>query len=508
MAEFNYRDLYDLFVKSEFDDPAAPAPKLESQLGKQLGGKGVTGEESAYGKVYDSLEHPDRVFKFTQGDRGTFDNEMNMLMEAALEEQTAVPFPHSAEFYPESKGSDIGMGVIEMEKRDLGPKLHSTIGGHERKAEFKKAQELAQLYQAGIAHQDNHVGNIRYNPQRGEVDIIDLGLAEPATAGNYTRRAENVRKGLRKSQDLDAARLYEGLLADANAKGHFTHQSEVGDAARAIVREGEDILGMTTGEYVESVIPEPKRPGIDAPQGQVVFRSDTPPPLPGTKTMDAMFAELDTTPPKAVLGSRDPFATALIQAPKAPKINPKLINRIKSGVQGGIGFGLSDLIPSAEVIRTGSEQGLPQAGQQFVQEAAEGLPMGLSAGVISALAPAAAPTIGVLGGGLLLSEGARSLNEATRALTGESALSKIRQTIGTKDRTGRATPGGSLEERFAQEQAQIVNPPTITPTKGKPRRAQIKDTPMPGLAHRLRLAGDRFNPMRGEFGLTELIFGR
>lgn len=170
---------------------------------------------------------------------------------------------------------------------------------------------------------------------------------------------------------------------------------------------------------------------------------------------------------------------------------------------------LPDVIPSAEVIKATAESG-PLAGiGEYAKEQAMSIPTSAAVGLGTYLVPGALPFIPGVAGGVALKEAGRSLQEASRQLTGESALSKIRQTIGTKPRTGFAT--STPQETYRRAQQRVDNPPQIKPlTRPVSKSNQInrQSSPMDEFARRARMAGARFNPLKGEFGLTEMLFGR
>lgn len=170
---------------------------------------------------------------------------------------------------------------------------------------------------------------------------------------------------------------------------------------------------------------------------------------------------------------------------------------------------LPDVIPSAEVIKATAEGG-PLAGLgEYAKEQVIAIPTGAAVGLGTYLVPGALRFVPGIAGGVALTEAGRSLQEASRQLTGESALSKIQQTIGTKPRTGFST--STPQEKYQRAQQRVNNPPQIKPlTKAVPKSNQInrQSSPMDEFKRRARMAGSRFNPLKGEFGLTELLFGR
>jgi len=167
---------------------------------------------------------------------------------------------------------------------------------------------------------------------------------------------------------------------------------------------------------------------------------------------------------------------------------------------------LPDVIPSAEVIKATAKGG-PLAGiGEYAKEQVMSVPTSAAVGLGTYLVPGALPFVPGVAAGVALTEAGRSLQEASRQLTGESALSKIRQTIGTKPRTGFAT--STPQETYQRAQQRVNNPPQIKPlTRPVPKSNQInrQSSPMDEFKRKMRLAGERRNPSRGEFGLTETL---
>ena len=158
--------------------------------------------------------------------------------------------------------------------------------------------------------------------------------------------------------------------------------------------------------------------------------------------------------------------------------------------------GVADLIPSAEAVRAGYEQGPGAMGKQMARDFVAGLPV--SAALTPVLAnPAVAPLAPGVGLGLIGSAAVEAADEAVRQETGEGITPKLRQFLGTRKRTG-----------LADKPYKIPTEPKPIPTLGvaKPRSGlqKFRDE----IQFRKDLAGERFNPRRGEFGLSELIFGR
>jgi hypothetical protein len=159
--------------------------------------------------------------------------------------------------------------------------------------------------------------------------------------------------------------------------------------------------------------------------------------------------------------------------------------------------GAADLLPSEQAIRAGYSQGPAAMGKQMARDFVEGIPAGLgAAGILStpALAPAA-PGIGL---GMVGTQAAKSLNEVVRQETGEGIVPKVRQALGTKPRTGVASP----------RPTQSAVTPTIKPLSVAGKQEMKRRQNRNELQRRVDLMKERFNPRKGEFGLSELLFGR
>tara|TARA_R100001086_G_scaffold1071_2_gene637 strand:+ start:3789 stop:5978 length:2190 start_codon:yes stop_codon:yes gene_type:complete len=195
--------------------------------------------------------------------------------------------------------------------------------------------------------------------------------------------------------------------------------------------------------------------------------------------------------------------------------------------------GLYESIPSAEVIKATGEEGIGAGIKTYASEIMEGLPYmaGLAGAtyVVPALASVAPPVLGGLG----VYEAGRSVNELSRQTTGETALSKLQQTAGKvapgvlgKPSTGSAyrynEDARAKEERLRKiASGELVEPipqlnaytplPISMVTRPQQELDAYRDqqpTASNPLVQRIQLAGKRFNPARGEFGLTELFFGQ
>ena len=160
--------------------------------------------------------------------------------------------------------------------------------------------------------------------------------------------------------------------------------------------------------------------------------------------------------------------------------------------------GAADLIPSPEAIRTGYTKGPAAMGRQMAQEFIQSLPTAAGTAMLMST-PLAAPLAPGVGAGMVGTAGARALNEVVRQETGEGIVPKLRQALGTAPRTGIANPPRVGAKPLTAQ---------IKPLTKAQRLEQQRQQNRSELQRRLELAGQRFNPLRGEFGLSELLRGR
>lgn len=176
---------------------------------------------------------------------------------------------------------------------------------------------------------------------------------------------------------------------------------------------------------------------------------------------------------------------------------PELLSAIKK-TPSSLLPGAADLIPSPEAVRTGYSQGPVAMGKQMAQEFVQSLPTAAAAaGVLST--PLAAPLAPGIGAGLVGTAGARALNEVVRQETGEGIVPKVRQFLGTAPRTGI-----SAKPRVGDQPLTATVKPLTSAQRSEMQRQQNRNE----LQRRVDLVQERFNPRRGEFGLSELLFGR
>lgn len=144
-------------------------------------------------------------------------------------------------------------------------------------------------------------------------------------------------------------------------------------------------------------------------------------------------------------------------------------------------------------IGTGTEAGarLAGAGLQRVAPALAGVVNPAVAGLARFAGPAGLTYSGITG-----------TNEFVKAATGEDIPSKLQQFLGTKERTG----GANVNRQ--REVTPNYSIPTITPLTAAQKTNILNRQNENEFQKRLRLAGERFNPSKGEFGLSELLLGR
>ena len=488
---------------------------LDIRSGKAEGWERI-GDPSAYGGIFRSPSNPGKVVKIQEGDFATYDNEIARQFEAYMNRpssdwgQFSTPALGQTGFFPTEEVTGMhndlfpndvpvnkfepmqqGISFIEMDEADF-----DTTEAMTGREQLSRAKGLIDLHRQGIAHRDTHGGNIKYNINTDQPVILDYGLAGRTNIQDYAHRTAVVQAGLEATGNTDLLDLWNEVNGDlVNDKLSATNSKDTRAANRAWedwIRQGEDVVMRTD---------------MDTPPIDLGGLKQEPEALrqePVSKRQGAQKFGGPAQPAVGVLGSSF-FPTT------EPKGLSKLTGLIKGAlnkpfVKGSLSVGAADFIPSAEALRTAETKGIPAGVGQMGNEFLRGMPIALTAGMVTAAAPVTVPVVAGAGTGMLLTEGARSLNELTRIGTGETALSKFRQAIGTEERTGLASPGNSFKEQMAKLKDPVI--PVITQTTRPPVRLPLEDTPMPAVARRLRLAGERFNPSKGEFGITELLFGR
>jgi hypothetical protein len=176
---------------------------------------------------------------------------------------------------------------------------------------------------------------------------------------------------------------------------------------------------------------------------------------------------------------------------------PGVLQNIKK-VPSSLLPGAADLIPSPEAIRTGYAQGPVEMGKQMAQEFAQSLPTAAGSAMLLST-PVLAPFAPGIGAGMVGVAGTKALNEVVRQETGEGIVPKVRQFLGTAPRTGVSAPARQGEKPLVAQ---------VKPLTEAQRTQMNKNQTRSEMQRRMDLAKERFNPRKGEFGLSELLFGR
>ena len=232
-------------------------------------------------------------------------------------------------------------------------------------------------------------------------------------------------------------------------------------------------------------------------QGNAIPLQPFPPerPLVGRISIGDNYA--DATP-AASYKSQPRYYSTLV-----PGVTPETINRIAGDIKrtpSSLLPGVADLIPSAEAVRRGYQEGPQAMGEQMAKDFVAGLPVAAAAAPILSSAPLA-PLAPGIGAGLVGNAAVEAVNEVVRQQTGEGIVPKIRQAIGTRPRTGVSSAGyRAPTAEYRPQQITKATPQAVANLKKQQTQNEIQ--------RRLRLVGERFNPGKGEFGLTEILFGR
>ena len=479
------------------------------------------GDPSAYGGIYENPDlYPGKVFKFQEGKFNVYDNETAKQFDAALRASEIdldyeVPNVGRTGFIPTGKGlieeavygkhrpagvsgispDQSGVSWIEMDKADFAETSPNPISN------LAKSQALIDLYRkTGIIHNDVHGGNIKFNPKTNKGVLLDFALSKnnADTAfgdAGFTYRDQRVTQlqtALSETNNRGMLQLFNEAYGDLLND----YESDPGPKTKAalmdLIEQGEEVASRVSTN-------------IDP-----VFPTD----VPLTKGDKSFVITRQGAQDWNVVNSFDNTFVPDTKELNTRGFTPANVTNNFGGRMAGLAWGAAEAIPSAESIRLLFERGWKPAAWQYGKEQIQGAPVGAGVGLVSYAAPAIGPYALAAGGAAVLSNAAEAGNELVRQTTGESALSKLRQAIGTKKRTGYSGKGASLEERIAAEQAQIRNPPTVQ-RLGDNKTKFGNRTPLENMnplaaeaARRLRMAADRLNPARFEFGLTELVFGR
>jgi hypothetical protein len=314
--------------------------------------------------------------------------------------------------------------------------------------------------------------------QRFQQFIRDTGLEQ-------TRPGTLVMNSPIGSEDLYNRRVRAGETADTSSTVR---------KLQPFYEAGQLLPNLRGSSYMSAgfgpTLQEGKQYGYVDAQGRVV-------PLQPTPTESALRGQVRVPQVGPSVVRQD--VLPLASTPRYYSADP-----VTAGAQGAMEFGrairrtpaallpgAADLIPSPEAIQTGYREGAGAMARQMAGEFMQGLPV--SAAAASALAnPIGAVVAPGIGAGMVGVAGARALNEVVRQQTGEGIVPKLRQALGTAPRTGVADRNRARPLGVSGQPARVVPTRQMNPVV---REVQ----------NRLGLAGARFNPARGEFGLSELL---
>lgn len=203
----------------------------------------------------------------------------------------------------------------------------------------------------------------------------------------------------------------------------------------------------------------------------------------------------------------------------APGISPDVVNA--KAIGNAAKLSAVDLIPSREAVRDLARGDVKQGATRMAQEYVQGIPVALGAGTALSSLPAQAaavanPLAAGVAGGVALTRAGEALDEATKQQTGEGLLDKFQQTVGElagpgfgRPSTGAAYRGSErADERLERLRREAFNPATPPVAQLGQGTRETSPVPQNELQRRFRMAQQRFNPSRGEFGFTELLGGK
>jgi hypothetical protein len=194
-----------------------------------------------------------------------------------------------------------------------------------------------------------------------------------------------------------------------------------------------------------------------------------------------------------------------------PGATPETVNRIAGNIRrtpSSLLPGVADLIPSAEAVRRGYQEGPQAMGEQMAKDFVEGLPVAATlAPVLST--PAVAPLAPGIGLGLLTVAGGETLNEIVKQQTGKPLVQRFQETAGAIG--GDTTVIGRPRQPLRQPSSSYVTPqitqtpPEVVRQMNAQLNAQKNENEF---QRRIRLAGEARQLDPWDFGITELLFGR
>lgn len=453
------------------------------------------GDSSAYGGIFKSPTHPGRVIKIQYGHYDTYDNEINKQFDAFLKNpgDYEVPQIHSSRFIPNDPETPKGMGLsyIDMDEADF-----TTFDGSNNKARHAHARGLSSLYKnAGISHTDDHGGNIKYNAKTDQPVLLDFGLARNVKDEiGLGKTAEWIKKGLKASNNTDMYDLFSEELSNLYQRNQLNPGENSFNDLKDLIMQGQEVVEMT-------------HPDI-APVNWTKSADQEPASIKDTSNVKFQGAKEWATSSNNFNGQNDrTWKSADSGSLKPNNVPSKLKNFGPAGA--ALSVGAVDAIPSRETVQTLYKDGPVAALKQHGTEFVKGVPVAAGIGALSIPIPAIGAAMPHVAPGFAAVAAANAADEIVTQQTGEGIIPKFRQFLGTEKRTGYASPNNSLQEQIKRARDLVNNPPTITKTNPKTHRyGDLSKAPSRALARRGRMAMERFNPSKLEFGISELLFGR
>ncbi len=183
-------------------------------------------------------------------------------------------------------------------------------------------------------------------------------------------------------------------------------------------------------------------------------------------------------------------------------IRNRLPNRIVNGVKGASAIRAADLIPGREAVKQVYQGEPEEAVKTHLVESAQGLPVAAGTGLAITAMPTLARVAGPVGGALVIVQTGETLDEVVTQQTGENSVSKFRQAIGTRERTGISSP----DYMAPDPNAELVIP-TITQASPEAIAESERRRNRNAWQKRWDCVKERFNPSKLEFGISELFRG-
>ena len=197
-------------------------------------------------------------------------------------------------------------------------------------------------------------------------------------------------------------------------------------------------------------------------EGKAVPIQVAPPerPLVGRVMVDPSQAY---SRPAAPYSSQPRFYSTVV-----PGVTPESVGKVVGDIKrtpASLLPGVADLIPSAEAVRRGYQEGPEAMGKQMAQDFVAGLPVSAVAAPILSN-PALAPLAPGIGAGLVGSAAVEAVNEAVKQQTGKSLLTRFQEAMGQLggDTTLFGTPRqpgnqNLSSDQYLQQQLNLINNP-------------------------------------------------